>query len=171
VLPGRRLMRSACTRQLSYSSWPRQSPAPSSQQVHAAGGRCERGRPKASAQCSASRGQEPPVQARHYQRQPGDLAHHDFRCRAARSRAIRVGLRPGWLTNAHQPRPLPHPCPTQPLWTKPLTNAAPLVTADRNLGRSMPRLFNKCRLTVARPVDKSLTNDQEGRSPSPGTGP
>ena len=30
----------------------------------------------------------------------------------------------------------------------------------------MPPEFNTCRLTVARPVDKSLTNDQESRSPS-----
>jgi hypothetical protein len=28
-------------------------------------------------------------------------------------------------------------------------------------GRSVPGLFNSCRLTVARPVDKSLTNGLE----------
>jgi hypothetical protein len=48
--------------------------------------------------------------------------------------------------------------------------ARPPVPADRNPGRSVPRWFNTCRLTVARPVDKPLTNDQESRSPSPGTG-
>ena len=31
----------------------------------------------------------------------------------------------------------------------------------------MPRLFNSCRLTVARPVDKSLTNDLEAGSGAP----
>ena len=35
------------------------------------------------------------------------------------------------------------------------------VPADRNPGRSVPPWFNTCRLTVARPVDKPLTNDLE----------
>jgi hypothetical protein len=37
-------------------------------------------------------------------------------------------------------------------------------------GRSVPGLFNTCRLTVARPVDKSLTNDLEASFPIKETG-
>ena len=55
----------------------------------------------------------------------------------------------------------------QPGRTGPLTARQLQVSAARNPGRSVPPWFNTCRLTVARPVDKSLTNDQESRSPSP----